>query len=196
LLVIGQDDHVLALVAKVLVQVAAHVLDVVDAASQLALLAKVVDSNEQGFPSAGTVGVLKGVASGGALAKGLGLARRRGGRGVVSLDVSIVVDGGKGCKLEWVFFFKGISDKNITWPRAGIRLRGRSGAEILLRRGLDEVRESRIWTCCSLYWFALHPWLLPTLAQLPKSIKTAGEMIPDDVRLEESRNVWVEVSHG
>jgi hypothetical protein len=99
LLVVGQDHHVLALVAEVLVQVAAHVLDVVDAAAQLALLAKVVDADEQGFPAAGAVGVLEGVATWRALTEVLGLARRRRGRGVVSLDVSITVDGWEGCRL-------------------------------------------------------------------------------------------------
>ena len=93
LLVVGPDHHVLALVAQVLGRVAAHVLDVVDAAAQLALLAKVVDADEQGFPAAGAVGVLKGVAARGALAEGLGLGGRRRGSAVVSLDVSIVVDG-------------------------------------------------------------------------------------------------------
>ena len=59
LLVIGQDDHVFSCVAKVLVQVCAHVLDVVDASAQLPPLAKVVDPNQQSFAPSGTVAVLK-----------------------------------------------------------------------------------------------------------------------------------------
>jgi hypothetical protein len=47
LLVIGQKYHILTGIAKVLVQICRHVLDVVDASAKLALLAKVVDSNQQ-----------------------------------------------------------------------------------------------------------------------------------------------------
>jgi hypothetical protein len=99
LLVVGQDDHVLALVAKVRVQVAAHVLDVVDAAAQLALLAEVVDADQQGFPAAGAVGVLEGVISRRTMAEVLGMRRRWRRGGVVPLGVSIAVDGGKGCTM-------------------------------------------------------------------------------------------------
>lgn len=49
LLVIGEKHHVFSGVAKVLVQVRGHVLNVVDTTSQLTLLAKVVDADQQGL---------------------------------------------------------------------------------------------------------------------------------------------------
>ena len=62
------------------IKVTAHILDIVDTAAQLATLAKVVDADQKGLSSTGTVGVLEGVASGSAMAKCLGLLRRgRGG---------------------------------------------------------------------------------------------------------------------
>lgn len=51
MLVVGQEHHVLALIPKVTVQIRAHVLDIVYAAAQLTPLTKVVDTNEQRFPS-------------------------------------------------------------------------------------------------------------------------------------------------
>ncbi len=55
LLVVGQDYHVFASIAEVLVKVGGHVLDVIDAASQLAPLAEVVDADQQCLPLAGTI---------------------------------------------------------------------------------------------------------------------------------------------
>ena len=75
LLVVGEDDHVLAPVVEVLVQVRRQILDVVDAALELAALAKVVDADEQCLPLAGAVGVLERVFAGGAVAE---LLRGRG----------------------------------------------------------------------------------------------------------------------
>lgn len=46
LLVIGKDDHVLPSIAKALVQIGGHILNIVDTATQLALLSKVVDSDQ------------------------------------------------------------------------------------------------------------------------------------------------------
>lgn len=46
LLVIGQDHHILAGVAEVLVQVGGHVLDVVDTSAQLTFLTEIVDSDQ------------------------------------------------------------------------------------------------------------------------------------------------------
>lgn len=51
LLVVRQSDHILPLVAEKLVQVRAHVLDIVDTSAQLSSLAEVVDTNEKSFPS-------------------------------------------------------------------------------------------------------------------------------------------------
>jgi len=68
-LVVGQDHHVFSGVAEALVEVGRHVFDVVDAAAELATLAKVVDPNQKGFSSPGTVTVLEGVAVGGSMAE-------------------------------------------------------------------------------------------------------------------------------
>lgn len=78
LLVVGEDDHVLALVSKVLGQVGGHVPHVVDAPAQLAALAKVVDADQQGFPLAGALRVLEGEALGVAVAEALRGCRRWG----------------------------------------------------------------------------------------------------------------------
>lgn len=97
LLVVGEDDHVLALVAKLLDQVGRHVPDVVDAPPQLASLAKVVDADQQGLPPAVALRVLEGVALGMAIAEGLG-GRGRLGRVVrvgvwwLSWACSLVLD--------------------------------------------------------------------------------------------------------
>lgn len=75
LLVVREDDHILALVPKLLDQVGRHIPDVVDASPQLAALAKVIDADQQGFPPAVALRVLEGVALRVAIAEGLG---RRG----------------------------------------------------------------------------------------------------------------------
>lgn len=62
LLIVGQNDHVFSLVAKLLHQVGRHVSDIVDAASQLATLTKVVDTNQQRFSAASAVGVSESIA--------------------------------------------------------------------------------------------------------------------------------------
>lgn len=72
LLVVGKEDHVLPLVAKVLDQVRGHVAHVIDAAPQLAALAKVVDTDEEGLPAPVTLRVLERIVAGGAGAKVLG----------------------------------------------------------------------------------------------------------------------------
>lgn len=59
LLVIGQGDHVFALITKGLHEVVGHVLNIVDATPELALLAKVIDSDQESLAFAGTVGVLE-----------------------------------------------------------------------------------------------------------------------------------------
>lgn len=70
LLVIGQEDHVLASVTKVLVQVCRHILDVVDTSTQLTLLAEIVDSNEQRLSLACATRVLEVIALRGTVAEG------------------------------------------------------------------------------------------------------------------------------
>jgi len=61
LLVVGEDDHVLTLIAKVLAQIRRHIPNIVDASSQLTALAKVVDAYQERFPPAGALGILEGV---------------------------------------------------------------------------------------------------------------------------------------
>ena len=77
LLIISQEDHVLASIAEVLVQVGRHVLHIVDTSAQLTFLAKVIDANQQGLSLACTAGVLEAVALGSAVTEGDGV----GGRG-------------------------------------------------------------------------------------------------------------------
>ena len=55
LLVVGQGDHILALVTEGLHEVVGHVLNIVDATSELTFLAKVVDTDQQSLALAGTV---------------------------------------------------------------------------------------------------------------------------------------------
>lgn len=64
LLVVGQDDHILALIAVILYQEGRDVLGVVDAPAQLSLLAKVIDANKKRASLARAVGVLEGIALG------------------------------------------------------------------------------------------------------------------------------------
>lgn len=97
LLVIGQDDHILACIAKIAVEVGGHVFDVVDAASQLTLLTKVVDTDQECLASPCTIGILEAVALRGAGAKALhGLGRWRWSI-VIALDVGIRIDGRETC---------------------------------------------------------------------------------------------------
>jgi len=69
LLVIRQYHHVLPPVPELLRQECRHVLNVVDAPAELALLAEVVDADQQRLPLARAVGVLERVALWGAVAE-------------------------------------------------------------------------------------------------------------------------------
>lgn len=93
LLVICQEHHVLSLVVEMAVQIGAHVLHVVDAATELSALAKVVDADEQGFPATVASRVLERVAVRRAVAESLrgGWWWRRTTRAVVLLLSCIVV---------------------------------------------------------------------------------------------------------
>lgn len=78
LLVIGQNDHVLACIAEVLIQVCRHVLHIVDAPAQLTLLSEIVDTNQQRLPLTGTARVLEVVALRSAMSeRDRGTRRRR-----------------------------------------------------------------------------------------------------------------------
>ena len=59
LLIIRQDHHVFTSVAKVLVQVGRHVLDIVDTSAQLTLLVEVVNSDQQSLSLARAARVLE-----------------------------------------------------------------------------------------------------------------------------------------
>lgn len=76
-LVVGQDDHILALVPMVLDQILRKVLGVVDAAAQFAFLAEIVDTDQECTPLSCAVGVLEGIAGGGSVAELLVARRRR-----------------------------------------------------------------------------------------------------------------------
>lgn len=75
-LVIGQDYHILPLIVVALVEESRHVLSIVDASSQLALLSKVVDTDQQSLALSSTVGVLKCVSLGSTLTEVLRRCRR------------------------------------------------------------------------------------------------------------------------
>jgi len=59
LLVVGQHDHVLRLIAVVLGEKVLHVVCIIDTASQSIGRADVVDADQESFASASTVTVLK-----------------------------------------------------------------------------------------------------------------------------------------
>lgn len=113
LLVVGQKHHILALIPKMLIQIARHVLHVVDTSSQLSALAEIVDADQKRLPASSTCGILKRVTAWRtgscadllALAyayfeykptKGLCLCRRWRRRCVISLIVSVLLNTGMG----------------------------------------------------------------------------------------------------
>ena len=59
LLVVRQDDHVFPLVPKVLNQVGRHVAHVIDAPSELATLAKVIDADQKRLAATCAVRILE-----------------------------------------------------------------------------------------------------------------------------------------
>lgn len=77
LLIIGQQNHVLSLVAIALYQESRNIVYVVDTSSQLAFLVKVVDADEKCLATTSTSGVLESIAFGGSMTELLG---HRGGR--------------------------------------------------------------------------------------------------------------------
>ena len=64
LLIIRQDDHILSRVSEILVEVTAHIFDVVDTSSQLTTLPEVIDADQERFSPSRAVTVLKTVALG------------------------------------------------------------------------------------------------------------------------------------
>ena len=86
MLVVGENDHVFALVVEILDEVGRHVPNVVDATPKLTALAEIVDADEQGFPPTGTSAVLERVILRGSMAEML----RAGGRRRRSVHVPMV----------------------------------------------------------------------------------------------------------
>ena len=105
LLVIGEKDHIFALVVEILDEVGRHVPDIIDTASKLAALAEVVDADKQGFPSTGTGAVLEGVILRGAMAEILRTRWRRRRSVHVAMVVRIRAHRGNS------FIFNGVSQK-------------------------------------------------------------------------------------
>ena len=62
LLIIGQNHHVLSGIPEMPIQVPAHILDIVDAATKLAALSEVVYADQKRLATARTGGVLEVVA--------------------------------------------------------------------------------------------------------------------------------------
>lgn len=59
LLVIREEDHIFAGISEVLIEICRHVLNIVNASSQLTLLAEIVDSNQQCLSLTSTARVLE-----------------------------------------------------------------------------------------------------------------------------------------
>ncbi len=136
--VVGQDDHVLALVVVVFAEEVGHVVDVVDAAAQLALLAKVVDADEQRLALTRAVGVLERVALGRTVAELLRRRRgRRAGLGVVAVLAALhrvavgVQTGRRRLRRRRVLVIRA---RTATGPPVGTRSGGRRTVIAILRR--------------------------------------------------------------
>lgn len=93
LLIIRKNDHILSLVTEMLREVCSHVADIVDTAAELAALTKVVDSNEQSFPPAGTIRISEVIVGGCAMTELLG-CRRRGLRAWQMFSCCAIVESG------------------------------------------------------------------------------------------------------
>lgn len=87
LLVVGQDDHVFSLITEVFGEITRHVPYVIDTATKLTSLAKVVYTNKQRFSPTTTVAVSKSIVCGSALSKVLRAGWRRRRRIVVAMTV-------------------------------------------------------------------------------------------------------------
>jgi hypothetical protein len=94
LLIIGEDDHILSLIAKVLNEIPGHVSDIIDAAAELSALPEVINADQQRFPSASALRVLECIPLRGAIAEVLWRLWRRRGSLMVPMDVRIGVHRG------------------------------------------------------------------------------------------------------
>ena len=139
LLVVGEDDHILTFVAEVFDEVGRHVPNIVDTASELSTLAKVVDADEEGFPPSGAKGVLERVVLGGAVAEVLRRGRGWRGSAVVSMHVRIRVRRRHICNfvMSWVQMKR---PAELLLTRSAVLALGRGVvAAILLRWWLADV---------------------------------------------------------
>ena len=97
LLIVGEKNHVLSGVAEVRVEVGRHVLDIVDTASELTSLTKVVYTDEKRFASTCAGGVLEVVSLRSTTAKTLHALGWRRRSIVVPRIVGIGIHGRKTC---------------------------------------------------------------------------------------------------
>lgn len=78
LLIIGEEHHVFAGIAKILVQVCGHVLHIIDTSTKLTLLAEVVDSDQQRLALTSAARVLEAISLRGTVTeRDWGSGRRR-----------------------------------------------------------------------------------------------------------------------
>jgi hypothetical protein len=129
LLIIGQSNHVLPLVAKELVQVCAHVLYIVDATTKLSSLAEVVDADEQRLAPTSASRVLKCVSLWCTVSKVLCAGGRWWGGLRVSVCPLIATDGGHHRARLLLLWWR-----HLTWRRSIVVV-------LLLRRGALCVRQ-------------------------------------------------------
>ena len=92
LLIVRKDDHVFPSVTKVTIEICRHVLHIVDASSQLASLAKVVDANQESLSPPGAGRVLKVVPLWCPVSKALHTAWRRWRGVVIAIYIGVGVD--------------------------------------------------------------------------------------------------------
>ena len=88
-MIISQDDHVFSLVVEVVVEVRGHILDIIDAASQLSSLSEIVDAYKQSFSTSGASGVLVSIIVRSSIAETLHRLWWRRGCVRISVDIGI-----------------------------------------------------------------------------------------------------------
>src|SRR5687767_6061204 len=77
LLIIREDDHVFPLVTVPLDEEGRDIVHIIDTSTQLSILSKIVDTDQQSLSFTSTIGVLKRVATGSSMAKLLSSLWRR-----------------------------------------------------------------------------------------------------------------------
>lgn len=87
LLIVGQGHHILRSVSVSFRQKPRHIVDIVDTALELVFAAKVIDANQKRLSFSGTVGVLKRVLVGCAMAEALHTLRNSAARVRLALAI-------------------------------------------------------------------------------------------------------------